>query len=156
MDSANHGCQHKHLGRKTATSNSEICIHLTLINVGFSPYGGCHIAYLFFSSNLYIHCQNQDISRLQEGFTDKWEESQTHQDSWFFMHKRGGKGSFLSCVMFHVRTSDWTIWTPVSCRGFIPNTLIFHLCCPYDLDIFFYITSTVCVKEACWFYVLNF
>ena len=37
-------------------------------------------------------------------------ELQTHQDSWFFMHKRGGKGSFLSCVMFHVRTSDWALW----------------------------------------------
>lgn len=74
MDSANHGCQHKHLGRKIATANPEICIHLALISVGFSPYfGGCHMAFVFFSSIfLYLHCQNQDISRLQEGFIDKW------------------------------------------------------------------------------------
>ena len=36
MDSPNHGCQHKHVGRKIATANSEICMHLTLRH---HPYG---------------------------------------------------------------------------------------------------------------------
>lgn len=131
MDSANHGCQHKRLGRKIATANSEICIHLALISVGFSPYfGGCHMALYFFPPFSFTSIAKiRTFHVFRRGLLIN--ESQTHQDSWFFMHKRGGKGPFLSCVMFHVRTSDWALWTPASCRGFIPDTLIFHLCCPY-------------------------